>query len=71
MSFADRNSFISSFSILLLLTAFFSLIALASTSRMLLNSGGDSGHPCLVPGHSGYALKFPHLEEVSIHFIFS
>ena len=28
---------------------FSSLIAVARSSKIMLNSGGDSGHPCLVP----------------------
>lgn len=56
MSFSDRNSLISCFPVYLLLTLFSSLITLTDTSRTLLNRGGDSGHPYLVPDHSAYAI---------------
>ena len=44
MSFANRNSFISSW------MPFIScLITLAGTFSTVLNKSGESGHPCLVP----------------------
>ena len=37
------------------------LIAVANTSKTMLNRSGDSGHPCLVPDIKGEMLSiFPH-----------
>ena len=42
-------SFTSSFPILIPFIYFSSLIAIAWTSKTMLNNSGESGHPCLVP----------------------
>ena len=34
------------------------LIALSKTSKTMLNSNGESGHPCLVPDFRGNAFNF-------------
>jgi hypothetical protein len=34
------------------------LIALARNSRTMLNSSGESGHPCLVPDFRGIGFSF-------------
>ena len=31
---------------------------MAKTSKIMLNSSGESGHPCLVPNFRGNALNF-------------
>uniref|UniRef100_A0A8D0VBT4 Uncharacterized protein n=1 Tax=Sus scrofa TaxID=9823 RepID=A0A8D0VBT4_PIG len=69
MSPANRDSFTSSFPILILIS-FTSLIAMARTSRTLLKSSGESGHPCLVPDLSGNSFSFsPFENDVCCRFV--
>ena len=37
---------------------------MANTSKTMLNSSGDNGHPFLVPDYRGNALNFLHLRIV-------
>ena len=47
MSFANSNSFNSSFPICILFTSVFSLIAVARTFKTILNTSNVSENPCL------------------------
>ena len=54
----NSGSFTSSFPVWISFTSFSNLIAMARTSKSMLNKSDKNGHPCLVPDHRRYAFSF-------------
>ena len=60
MSSVDRGDFMSSFSIWMPFISLSCSVALARTFSRMLNSSGESEHPCLVPDLRGKLTIFQH-----------
>ena len=58
LSFANSNSITFSFPIWIPFLSLSSLMAVAKTSKIMLNNSGESGQPCHVPDLSGNGFSF-------------
>ena len=64
MSSANSDSFTSSFPAWIPFISFSSLIAMAKTSKTMLNNSGGGGQPCLVPDLRGNGFSFSPLRTM-------
>ena len=64
ISSAKSDSLTSSLPIWMPLISFCRVIAETRTSSTMLNSSGDSGHPCHVPALRGKSLSFSPLRMI-------
>ena len=58
-----------SFAIWISFISFSSLIAVARTSKTMLNKSGESEYPCLIPDHGGNAFSFHCENDVCCGFV--